>query len=193
MKKILFILTMILATATAGARQPGKGYRGFLDWSSSVRSDRFGFINIDGSFETYRDNTFYTGFSTSHGYQINPIFFVGAGLGMERCGEWDSWIAPVFMQGRADFLFGKFTPFGDLRIGYNVANGGGVYVSPTVGYRFNWARKMGVNLGLGMSIAGYTSEVYEGTQTAPDSYEIQYVGKKHGSLVFFTFRVGIDF
>ena len=90
MKKILFILTMILATATAGARQSGKGYRGFLDWSSSVRSDRFGFINIDGSFETYRDNTFYTGFSTSHGYQINPIFFVGAGFGMERCGEWDS-------------------------------------------------------------------------------------------------------
>ena len=147
MKIILLIMTIMLATVSAGARQPGKGYRGFLDWSSSVRSDRFGFINIYVSFETYRDNTFYTGFSTSHGYQINPIFFVGAGFGMERCGEWDSWIAPVFMQGRADFLFGKFTPFGDLRIGYNVANGGGVYVSPTVGYRFNWARKMGVNLG----------------------------------------------
>ena len=69
-----------------------------------------------------------------------------------------------------------------------VSVGGGVYVSPTVGYRFNWARKMGVNLGLGMSIAGYTSEVYEGTQTAPDSYEIQYVGKKHGSSIYFTFR-----
>lgn len=82
MKKILIILTIMLATVSAGARQPGKGYRGFLDWSSSVRSGRFGFITIDGSFETYRDNTFYTGFSTSHGYQINPIFFVGAGLGM---------------------------------------------------------------------------------------------------------------
>ena len=116
-----------------------------------------------------------------------------AGFGMERCGKWDSWIAPLFLQGRADFLFGKLTPFGDLRIGYNVANGGGIYVSPTVGYRFNWGRKMGVNLGLGMSIAGYTSEVYDGTLTTPDSYEIQYVGKKHGSLVFFTFRVGIDF
>ncbi len=186
-------MTIMLATVSAGARQPGKGYRGFLDWSSSVRSDRFGFINIDGSFETYRDNTFYTGFSTSHGYQINPIFFVGAGFGMERCGEWDSWIAPVFMQGRADFLFGKFTPFGDLRIGYNVANGGGVYVSPTVGYRFNWARKMGVNLGLGMSIAGYTAEHYEGSFTSPDSYETQYVGKQSHARVYFTFRAGIDF
>ncbi len=193
MKKILFILTIMLATVSAEARQPGKGYRGFLDWSSSVRSEKFGSITIGGATTTYHDNTFYTGFSTSHGYQINPVFFVGAGLGMERCGKWDSWIAPVFLQGRADFLFGKLTPFGDLRLGYNVANGGGVYVSPTIGYRFNWGRKMGVNLGLGMSIAGYTAEVYDGKFTGPDSYEIQYVGKKHGSRVYFTFRIGIDF
>lgn len=193
MKKVVSILTIILATASAEARQPNKGYRGFLDWSSSIRSEQFGYITLEGALTTYRDNTFYTGFSTSHGYQINPMLFVGAGIGMERCGKWDSWIAPVFLQGRADLLFGKFTPFGDLRIGYNVANGGGIYVSPTVGYRFNWGRKMGVNLGLGVSIAGYTAEVYDGNFTAPDSYEIQYVGKKHGSRVYCTFRAGIDF
>ena len=192
MKKFIFLICIALLVLPAEARQPQRGYRGFVAWSHSLRNERFGGFT-ENSIVIDRENTFYTGRTTSHGYQINPIFFVGAGLGMERCGEWDSWIAPVFMQGRADFLFGKFTPFGDLRIGYNVANGGGVYVSPTVGYRFNWGRKMGVNLGLGMSIAGYTSEVYEGTQTAPDSYEIQYVGKKHGSSIYFTFRVGIDF
>ena len=176
MKKILFILTIMLATVSAEARQPGKGYRGFLDWSSSLRSERLGYITIDGAMTTYRDNTFFTGFSTSHGYQINRMFFIGAGLGMEYCSDYDSWLAPV-----------------DLRLGYNVANGGGIYVSPTIGYRFNWGRKMGVNLGLGMSVAGYTAEVYDGKFTGPDSYEIQYVGKKHGSRVYFTFRLGIDF
>ncbi len=115
------------------------------------------------------------------------------GLGMERCGKLDNWIAPVFVQGRADFLFGRFTPFGDLRLGYNIAEGGGLYISPTVGYRFNWGRKTGVNLGVGMSVAGYTAEHYEGSMTGPDSYEIQYVGKEHHTRVYFTFRLGIDF
>ncbi len=175
------------------ARQPQRGYRGFVEWSSSLRSENVGYWTLDKTLASYRENTFYTGISTSHGYQINPMFFVGMGLGMERCGKLDNWIAPVFVQGRADFLFGRFTPFGDLRLGYNIAEGGGLYISPTVGYRFNWGRKTGVNLGVGMSVAGYTAEHYEGSMTGPDSYEIQYVGKEHHTRVYFTFRLGIDF
>lgn len=178
MRRIIFIIALVLVAATADARQPHKGYRGFLEWSSSVGSDKLGSINFDGSVLTYRENTFYTGISTSHGYQIDNMFFVGAGLGMEYYSGLGNWLAPLFVQGRADFLFGKFTPFGDLRLGYNVTDGGGVYVSPTIGYRFNWGRKVGVNLGLGMSVAGYTVDYYEGSFTGPDSFEMHYVGGK---------------
>ncbi|MDE6395892.1 MAG: hypothetical protein K2K84_01315, partial [Muribaculaceae bacterium] len=110
-----------------------------------------------------RESVFFTGVTTSHGYQINPTFFVGAGIGMERCTKFDDWVAPVFAQGRADFLFGKFTPFADLRLGYQFGQGGGVYFSPTVGYRFNWGRKAGINLGLGMTLAGFKRELFDVT------------------------------
>ena len=175
------------------ARQPKRGYRGFLEWSSSVRSDKYGVFDKNWNLTTERQGTFYTGFTTSHGYQINPMFFIGAGLGMERCGKLDNWIAPLFIQGRIDFKFGKFTPFGDLRLGANIADGGGIYISPTIGYRYNWGRKMGVNLGIGLSLAGYKAEHYEGTTTGPDSYEIQYVSTEHHINPYFSFRIGIDF
>ena len=103
MKRTIFILLAIMAFANvAVARQPKRGYRGFFEWSSSVRSDNFCVIDIHGNLSMERQGSFYTGFSTSHGYQVNPMFFIGAGLGMERCGKLDNWVAPVFIQGRID-------------------------------------------------------------------------------------------
>ena len=194
MKRTIFLLLAIIAIAhVSEARQPKRGYRGFLEWSSSVRSDNFGVFDLHGNFTTERQGSFYTGFSTSHGYQINPMLFIGGGLGMERCGDLDNWVVPIFVQGRVDFKFGKFTPFGDVRLGANVAEGAGIYISPTIGYRFNWGRKMGVNLGAGLSLAGYKAEHYEGTMTGPDSYEIQYIGTNNHIRAYFSFRLGIDF
>lgn len=193
MKKTLIIFTVLLVAVSAEARQPQRGYRGFFEWSSSLRSENFGYPDMNGNLLMYRDNTFYTGFSTSHGYQINPVFFIGAGLGMERCGSLDNWVAPIFLEGRIDLKIGKFTPFGDLRLGANVAEGAGVYFSPTIGYRFNLGRKMGVNIGAGLTLAGYRVEHYEGTWTGPDSYEIQYISTRHHVRPYFSFRVGIDF
>lgn len=190
------ILILLAATTIAGvadARQPRRGYRGFFEWTSSVRSEKFGELNINGSLTTARETTFYTGFTTSHGYQINPIFFIGAGLGMERCGKLDNWIAPLFVQGRADLQFGRFTPFVDLRAGANIAEGVGAYLSPSVGYRFSWGRKMGVNIGAGLTLAGYKAEHYEGSWIGPDSYEIHYVATRHHIRACFSFRLGIDF
>ncbi|HAP29992.1 MAG TPA: hypothetical protein DCR26_07700, partial [Porphyromonadaceae bacterium] len=46
----------------ASARQPSRGYRGFLDWSNDIRTENTG---LNGEKETL----YYTGFSTSHGYQ----------------------------------------------------------------------------------------------------------------------------
>lgn len=192
-RTIIAVLTILAVGLTSLARQPQRGYRGFIDWSSSLRSENFGYIDITGNLGVYRQNTFYTGFTTSHGYQINPMFFVGAGLGMERCGKIDNWIVPIFIQGRVDLSFGKFTPFGNLRIGANVAEGTGVYISPTIGYRFNWGRKMGVNIGAGLTLSGYKAEHYEGSWTGPDSYEIQYVGTSRHIRPYFSFRLGIDF
>lgn len=87
MKRTIFLLLVIIAFTNAEARQPKRGYRGFLEWSSSVRSDNFGVFDMNWNLTMERQSMFYTGFSTSHGYQINPMFFIGAGLGMERYGK----------------------------------------------------------------------------------------------------------
>lgn len=184
MKRLITITFLALATVLSYGRQPQKGYRGFLEWSNDIRSE-----NFDGC----HFNSLYTGFSTSHGYQINPTFFVGAGLAMEKCGNLNNWIAPVFVQGRADFDFGGFTPFGDVRLGVNMAEGVGAYFSPTIGYRINWGRKAGVNLGVGLGIAGYKVEYYEGSYIGPGDYEIHYVDTKRRTRSYFSFRIGIDF
>lgn len=194
MKKLfLIILALAAIFQYSDARQPRRGYRGFVEWSSSVRSDAYAKITTPTFTETYRETTFYTGMTTSHGYQLNSMYFIGAGLGMERCGKVKGWIIPVFLQGRIDLKLGKFTPFGDLRLGANLADGAGVYFSPTVGYRFNWGRKVGVNIGAGLTLAGYRAEHYEGKWEAPDSYEINYIGTKHHVDPYFSFRLGIDF
>lgn len=186
-------MVSVLCCWSADARQPQRGYRGFLEWSSSLRNQTFATWETTTSTGSYSENTFYTGLTTSHGYQINPMFFIGAGLGLEKCSKIDSWIVPVFVQGRADFKFGKFTPFGDLRVGYNVTQGGGMYFSPTIGYRFNFGGKFGINIGAGLSLAGYTAEHYDGSFTDLGGYEIQYIGKEKHMNAYFSFRVGIDF
>lgn len=196
MKRILVILLTILTISTAiQARQPQRGYRGFVEWSSSVRNDKVAYAYLGNwQFLTKNHATFYTGLMTSHGYQINPMFFVGMGLGAERVndGDFDNWMVPVFVQGRVDLKFGKFTPFGDIRLGANLAEGTGVYFSPTIGYRFNWGRKVGINLGVGMTLAGYKQKDY-GVKYYNEDIEIEYLGTSSHTRAFFTFRLGIDF
>ena len=58
----------------------------------------------------------------------------------------------LFGNVRGDWKFGQFTPFGDLRIGYTSFEGGGLYFSPAVGHRFNWGRKAGLNVGIGLKL-----------------------------------------
>ncbi|MDO4319450.1 MAG: hypothetical protein Q4C34_02630 [Bacteroidales bacterium] len=192
-RSITLALAIIMICLNVSARQPQRGYRGFVEWSSSVRSDNFGYWTSGNNIAVYRETTFYTGFSTSHGYQINSMFYIGAGLGMERCGKFDNWIVPLFIDGRIDLKFNRLTPFGDIRIGANMAQGGGLYFSPAIGYRFNWGRKTGLNIGAGLTLAGYKTEHYEGTWVDSDSYEIQYVATRHHVHPYFTFRLGIDF
>ena len=183
--KRLFITLIVSAIISFGsaARQPQRGYRGFIDWSNDFRSEVW----------VQRSNFLYTGVSTSHGYQINPLVYVGAGLQFEHCSlSNDNFVTP-FIHGRTDLLFGKFTPFGEIRLGYNLTNGGGLYFSPNIGYRFNWGRKMGINVGAGLTLLGFTYDVYS-VGTTPEGYTTYYKTGTHCHYnPYFSFRIGIDF
>ncbi|MDE6301912.1 MAG: hypothetical protein K2M19_09380 [Muribaculaceae bacterium] len=187
MNRILVTLITLAACLCASARQPHAGYRGFFEWSNDLRQEEF-WPGFSG-----RSTLFYTGFSTSHGYQCTPWVFVGAGLSLEYCPANESHILAPFVQGRTDLKFGNFTPFGDVRVGYNLSDGGGIYFSPSVGYRFNWGRKVGINLGVGLTLQGYAIDHYE-VVILPDDYVwLTYTGRKHGAHALFSFRIGLDF
>lgn len=188
-----FLISMLAATAVAfgaKARQPETGYRGFIEWSNDYRTQK-PFLGPES-----RISTLYTGFSTSHGYQFNPWLFVGAGVEYEYCSKLKEHVFIPFIHGRTDLLFGKFTPFGEIRAGYNFVNDmgdDGFYFSPNIGYRFNWGRKVGINVGAGVSLLLYKIDSYD-TAIGPNGYVNYYkTGSFYKSKAFFSFRIGVDF
>lgn len=195
MKRILFASFAISLTAMCGfCRQPERGYRGFADWTNRIYHHN----------DQYWSKTYYApGISTSHGYQFNPWLFAGVGLdySLKDIGYSDnhyyqltSHFLSIFADVRTDLQFSKFTPFGDVRIGVNATSHGTFYFSPTIGYRFNWERKIGINVGVGYTLDSYRYERHvEGT--TPDGFSILVPTGQHFNYnkSSFTFRVGIDF
>ena len=176
-KRIFTIfLVLIISPLISFARQPDKGYRGFVDWDNMLTID-FGFLSGYGG-----DSRIISGLTTSHGYQFNNWLYVGGGTGFLYNFNWKKegynyddprMIIPIFAEGRLDAKWGKFTPYLSTQLGVNVAKHGGIYFSPILGYRFNWGRKTAINLGLGVTLIGL------------DYYE--------WPLAKFTVRLGFEF
>lgn len=185
-RQIIFIFMLLSAIVGSMARQPERGYRGFLDWSNSLRSEKW----------VERYTKFYSGVSTSHGYQFNPWLYVGGGLDWEYHSSSNTNIFAVFVDGRTDLKFGKFTPFGDVRIGYRIPeNGykGDFYFSPSIGYRFSWGRKVGINLGVGITV---TTHREKSDYILDEDFNLIHTGQYNTWSVtntYFSFRVGFDF
>ncbi len=181
---------LLFPTAAAHARQPEKGYRGFAEWVSDIKAD----IAIYGG---PTDSRYYTGVSVSQGYQLNPYLFLGGGVAAVQCvKDNEIYAAPVFAQIRTDMKFRKFTPFADVRLGYNFAGYGGIYFSPSVGYRINWGRKIGVNIGVGWSMTGNRRHIDEITTIlGPDGTGGTWTTwkRRHTYDNTIALRLGIDF
>lgn len=189
MKKVLLsVIITIMGCVTAGARDPEQGYRGFADFSLSPFHQ-----NLYG----LSWNELHYGISTVHGYQINRMLFVGAGLELGHNIDLDSSYIPVFADVRADFRFGRFTPFADMRVGWTLSDDGGFRLQPMVGYRYNWGRRVGINVGVGFTLQSYKyvdiDDIGWVTPMPDGSYQQYSYDTKHKSVMGFTVRVGIDF
>ncbi len=191
-KSFIIVLTILAATLCSEARQPQEGYRGFFEFGSNICSENYGYL-AGNSMYVYSETNYYLGASTTHGYQLNTHVFIGAGLSLEYSPNEDNWIIPLYADCRYDMQFGKFTPYFDVRLGANFAEGVALYFSPTVGYRFNFGRKLGLNVGAGLTLAGYKAEHYEGIYTGPNDYDFYYTGTQHKVRPCFALRLGIDF
>ncbi len=170
-----------------------KGYRGFVDMEY--------FLSIDAMSKSR------VGFSTSHGYQVLPYLYVGAGAGMQfitdmrtmKDGGYDrkTFIPiPVFADLRLDLYKNKLSPYFDLRAGKVFGDKAfGIMFNPSVGCRFALKNNLALNASVGYSMQSTDLGSVWGEMTIihhddPSKYSDYWENNPYHSL---SFKVGIEF
>lgn len=143
------------------------GYKGFIDAGYAFGVGDYG-----------ADRVLVT---TSHGYQVNPYFFAGAGAGFNYYTDGEVFGVPIFADFRGTFPIKntKVAPFIDMKIGYTVADVEGFYLAPSIGVRFATSNKVGINIGIGYEMQ--KAEVYD------------YYGSDTATIGGFAIKLGFDF
>lgn len=148
-----------------------RGYKCFFDIGYNVQVEEGCDVNL-------------MQFTTSHGYQFNPYFYLGGGLSFylnvttasERFNS-----IPIFANVRITPLKRSITPFLDVKVGYDFNlydnHDHGFYFAPTIGYRSKVSEKLGLNMGVGFYMRNCPRRSY-------DSHRKDY---------YLSFSVGVDF
>lgn len=185
-----FILSLlcVLYAATGLARDLQRGYRGFVEVDGSF--GKCDYWNIE-KWKYDKDNLLFLGIATSHGYQFNPHFYLGAGLMFACAYPTGDMTIPIFADARYDAQFGKFIPFIDIRGGFYFDGGSewDLYLNPTIGYNFRRGKKINFNLGAGVTLRGnkiIENIVEDGHLIAPNVVS-------HRINALATLRFGIEF
>ena len=163
MRKLVMTLVVATLFATTAFAQNAKSYRGFTDLSYTL-----------GVGETSEDFDRFT-LSTTHGYQLDDMFFVGAGVSFEYVRDAAVALVPIYADVRMDIpLRGRsIKPFVDAKIGYAAGQVDGFYFAPTVGVRVPVKFVDAMNFGFGYKLQ-----------------KIQDAGTNTNGI---TFNVGIEF
>lgn len=163
MKKLFVTLVVAAMVATVAFAQDAKSYRGFTDLSYTL-----------GVGDTSEDFDRFT-LSTTHGYQLDDMFFVGAGLSFEYVRDAAVALVPIYADVRMDIPLRSrsIKPFVDAKVGYAAGQLDGFYFAPTVGVRVPVRFVQAMNFGLGYKLQ-----------------KIQDAGTNTNAI---TFNVGIEF
>lgn len=96
---------------------------------------------------------------TSHGVQIVPDLYVGAGVGVNYWFDSECWSVPVFMHVRGELhkAFRKnVSPYIDAKVGYSLADVKGVFCNPSVGCHFYFGHSnVGLSVGIGYVVQAF--------------------------------------
>ena len=142
MKKLFMTFVMVALLGTTTFAQDAKSYRGFTDFSYTL-----------GVGETSENFDRFT-LSTTHGYQIDDLFFVGGGVSFEYVRDAAVALVPIYADARIDIpLHGRsIKPFVDAKIGYAAGQLDGFYFAPTIGVRVPVKFVKAMNFGLGYKL-----------------------------------------
>ena len=144
-----------------------------------------GFVDIDGGFGAGSENgDVYIGFSTSHGYQTCPYFFIGAGLGVQYHFDLETVFMPIFGNIHINFLDNRVSPFLDIKGGYSPVDGKGGYIAPSIGVNYQITPKLGINFSFGYTLQRVKIDYY---------YGWGYIGSDTESDHELGFKFGLEF
>ncbi len=165
MKKFLFSLAVIASVVFSSQSTKAQdyfknGYRGYAD---------LGYTIGVGDYELNRFEI-----STTHGYQVNPYFFIGAGVGFHFMPKYETkgmYIAhdtrdskvsiPLFVDFRGTFTKTKLAPFIDIKLGHFVTNGDGFYASASAGCRLKTIEKQAISISIGYTFEKLEFETFD--------------------------------
>lgn len=150
MKKLFAALLSLLCFVQANSQTlEGNRYHGMVEANF--------FYGNDGVFKD-GNNSLGCSISTTHGYQINPNYFVGMGISWQYhflAHVPDVKTTPVFVDFRANLNRKRISPFIEAKVGYSVEHTKGVYLAPAAGIRFGLHKNMAFFVSLGYTAQGY--------------------------------------
>lgn len=125
---------------------------------------------------------------TTHGYQFNPYFFAGAGLGWQYFNEISDHVVSPLLHMRASYPVGRVAPFFDFKGGVGTGDASGAFISPAVGCRIGLSERVGLSLTIGYELQKKVSDpnLYVVSAILP---VVEHKFDAHG----IAFRLGIDF
>jgi len=138
-----------------------------------------------------------------NGYQINPYFSLGIGIGLRYYFDREKVLMPLFADFRVNFINKNVSPYLSLGLGYSfdATNGFegfesvGFLLNPTVGVSFKISDKSSVNVGLGyeMQIMKSSSAHYYnmGPNQGYQGYYRYYTFTEHSGTI--NVIIGISF
>jgi len=164
----------VYASTRSGKKSAAtKGYKGFMEVGGAIPvSD-----NGSGIFSL----------RTSHGYQFNPYFYLGAGLSIDwHFNDDDLLYVPLFANGRVNFINNPTSPYFDLKIGYSPGKGKGFYMNPNFGVRFALDNRTALYFGF-----GYNLQSRKGHE---NSYCGDCYGEEGGNIMSaIDIKIGVEF
>lgn len=157
--------------AQSNFRDRHMAYKGFAD------------IGLGSAFCDGDNNTSFN-LTTSHGIQINPYFFVGAGIGVNVSSssvtDGATVIAPIFGQVRANILNKSISPYVDFKGGGSVGDFKGGYVEPSIGVSMPVTNKFAIDFAFVYTMYTHKEEYVGWVYDVTERTTLHSIGFKFG-------------
>lgn len=166
------------------------GYHGFADFTYTIGVGDYTFDRFE--------------LSSTHGYQFNPYFFLGGGIGFHFMQEYETpgmdipldsrdfmIDIPLYAETRITFIDSGISPFISGRGGYYLTHGGGLYLNASVGCRFAIGADHAINVFIGYSSENLEFDTFD---RFISSSSMDYITEKRKlSTEGVSIRVGYEF